>query len=84
MPKFKDNVAIEALADRYVELWFRWRRGNATWMRQIPVPVCTRTSVIRQLGGVAWRIYEGFELCPDSEPEEICSPHPTNYARLIS
>jgi hypothetical protein len=52
MPKFKNNVAIEATGNRYIEFWIHWRRGNATWLPQIPVPVCTNTKTIRQLGGV--------------------------------
>jgi hypothetical protein len=48
MPKFKDGIAIEAIGNRYIEFW----RGNATWLPQIPVPVCTNTKTIRQLGGV--------------------------------
>jgi hypothetical protein len=52
MAKFKDNVAIEARGDRYVAFWIHWRRGNATWLRQIPVPVCTNTKTVRELGGL--------------------------------
>ena len=52
MPKFKDGMAVEALRNRYVEFWIYWRRGNATWLPQLPVPVCTNTQTIRQLGGV--------------------------------
>jgi hypothetical protein len=52
MAKYKDNVAIEALGNRYVEFMIYWRRGNSTWLRQIPIPVCTNTRTIRQLGGV--------------------------------
>ena len=52
MPKFKDGIAIEAMGNRYIEFWIYWRRGNATWLPQIPVPVCTNTKTIRQLGGV--------------------------------
>ena len=52
MAKYKDNVAIEALGNRYVEFLIYWRRGNATWLRQIPIPVCTNTRTIRQLSGV--------------------------------
>jgi hypothetical protein len=52
MSKFKDGIAIEATGNRYIEFWIHWRRGNATWLPQIPVPVCTNTKTIRQLGGV--------------------------------
>jgi hypothetical protein len=51
MAKSKGGVAIEAMGNRYVEFWIFWRRGNATWLPQIPVPVCTSTQTIRQLGG---------------------------------
>jgi hypothetical protein len=52
MPKFKNGMAVEALGSRYIAFWINWRRGNATWLPQIPVPVCTSTGTIRQLGGV--------------------------------
>lgn len=52
IPRFKDNLAIEATGNRYVEFWIHWRRGNATWLRQLSIPVCTNTRDIRQLGGV--------------------------------
>jgi hypothetical protein len=52
MPKIKDGVPVEALGNRYVEFWIYWERGNATWLPQIPVPVCTNTRTVRQLGGV--------------------------------
>jgi hypothetical protein len=50
--KYKDDVAVEALGARYVEFWIFWLRGNATWLPQIPIPVCTNTQTIRELGGV--------------------------------
>jgi hypothetical protein len=52
IPKFKDGIAIEAMGNRYVEFWIHRRCGNATWLPQIPVPVCTNTKTTRQLGGV--------------------------------
>ncbi len=53
MAKYKDGVAVEARSgNRYVDFWLHWRRGNATWLPQIPVPVCTNTRTIRELGGV--------------------------------
>jgi hypothetical protein len=53
MAKYKDGVAVEARSgNRYVDFWLHWRRGNATWLPQIPVPVCTNTSTVRQLGGM--------------------------------
>jgi hypothetical protein len=54
MPKYKDGVAVEASSeDRYFAFWLHWRRGNATWLPQIPVPVWTNTGTIRQLGEAA-------------------------------
>jgi len=52
MPKFNGGLAVEATARGYIAFWISWRRGNATWMPQIPVPVCTTVQTIRQLGGV--------------------------------
>jgi hypothetical protein len=37
----------EDLEDQRVNFWISWRRGNATWLRQYPVPVCTTTATIR-------------------------------------
>jgi len=51
MPKFVGGMAVEAMGDRYVEVWIYWRKGNATWLPQIPVPVCTNTRTVRNLGG---------------------------------
>ncbi len=48
---FKDGIPLEA-ENRYVEFFVWWRRGNSTWMPQLPVLVCSTTKVIRQLGGV--------------------------------
>jgi hypothetical protein len=52
MTKFKDNMPMDVLKPGYVAFWISWRRGNATWLPQIPIPVCTTTRTIRQLGGV--------------------------------
>ncbi|MET3911915.1 hypothetical protein ABID59_006282 [Bradyrhizobium sp. S3.3.6] len=52
MPKFKDNMPVDVLKPGYIAFWISWRRGNATWLPQIPVPVCTTTQTIRKLGGV--------------------------------
>lgn len=49
---YKDGVAMELLGNRYAEFIIRWRRGNSTWMPQMPIFVCSTTQVIRQLGGV--------------------------------
>jgi hypothetical protein len=53
MPKFKDNMPMDVLKPGYIAFWISWRRGNATWLPQIPLPVCTTTQTVRQLGGVA-------------------------------
>jgi hypothetical protein len=52
MPKFEGGMPVEAIKNQYVEFWIYWRRGNATWQPQLPVPVCTTTGTIRQLGSV--------------------------------
>jgi len=52
MSIFKDNIPIDVLKPGYIAFWIHWRRGNSTWLPQIPVPVCTTTQTIRQLGGV--------------------------------
>lgn len=52
MSKIENNVPLEALGSRYVEFWIYWIRGNATWLPQMPIWVCTTTRTIRQLGGV--------------------------------
>jgi hypothetical protein len=49
--RFDGGVPLEAV-NRYVEFVIRWRRGNSTWMPQVPIFVCTTTKVLRQLGGV--------------------------------
>ncbi len=49
--KFKDGVPLEVMS-RFVMFRIWWRRGNATWLPQMPVVVRSTTSVIRQLGGV--------------------------------
>jgi hypothetical protein len=51
-PKFENNMPVEALKNRYVEFWVKWRKGNATWLPTIPVPVCSTTGRIRRLAGV--------------------------------
>src|SRR5229473_3679476 len=35
-PRFQNGVALE-LEPRYVEFWIFWRRGNATWLKQVPL-----------------------------------------------
>lgn len=50
--KYKDGVAVEALAKKYVEFWIHWRRGNALWLPQIPLLVCGDTQMIRRIAGV--------------------------------
>jgi hypothetical protein len=50
--QMKDNLPLEVTKPGYVEFVIQWRRGNATWLPQIPVLVCSTTRVIRQLAGV--------------------------------
>jgi hypothetical protein len=49
-PLFKDNLALEAGAPHRVVFSFSWRRGNATWLPQLPVTVRTSTTTIRLYG----------------------------------
>src|SRR3954471_5072047 len=49
---YKDNVALEVTKPGYVEFVIYWRRGNATWLAQMPLLVCSTSQVLRQLGGV--------------------------------
>jgi hypothetical protein len=49
-PNFQGNVAIEALAAQRVTVWISWRRGNTTWLPQVPLWVATDTTTIRQFG----------------------------------
>ena len=48
-PKFKNNLAVEVTPQR-VAFRFSWRRGNATWLPQVPVWVLTNTETIRKYG----------------------------------
>jgi hypothetical protein len=51
--KAKSNAASDWTAKkRYVEFWVHWRRGNATWLPQIPIPVCSTTKLVRSLGDI--------------------------------
>lgn len=52
LPKFEGGMAVETRVRGYIAFWISWRRGNATWTPQIPVPVCTTVQTIRQLAGV--------------------------------
>jgi hypothetical protein len=47
--KFDGGVPREVIRSRYAEFVIRWRRGNSTWLPQLPVLVCSTTHVIRQL-----------------------------------
>jgi hypothetical protein len=49
VPKFKNGVALE-LSARRVLFCIWWRRGNATWLPQIPVPIFTSAATIRMYG----------------------------------
>jgi hypothetical protein len=51
MSHFDSGVPVE-VKKRYVEFAIYWRRGNATWLPQVPLLVCSTTYVIRRLGGV--------------------------------
>jgi hypothetical protein len=48
-PNFKDNVALE-VNPKSVTFRIYWRRGNATWLWQWPVHICTSTQTIRKYG----------------------------------
>ena len=43
----KNGLALEVGKHR-VTFWIWWRRGNATWLPQLPVPVFADTESIRQ------------------------------------
>lgn len=45
-----NNVALEVSQPGRVDFWIQWRRGNATWLPQFPLPVCTSTEAIRLYG----------------------------------
>jgi hypothetical protein len=47
-PLYKDGTRIEATGDKRVAFRISWRRGNATWLPQIPVSVWTNTSTVRK------------------------------------
>jgi len=49
-PIIKDGIAMELSKPGKVNFWIYWRRGNATWLRMPPVPVCTSTDIIRKFG----------------------------------
>jgi hypothetical protein len=49
LPKFENNLPLEITPGRVVfRIW--WRRGNATWLPQVPVAVRTSTETIRKFG----------------------------------
>jgi hypothetical protein len=49
MPFIKNGVPLEIVKKR-VDFWIQWRRGNATWLWQPPLAVCTSTDAIRLYG----------------------------------
>jgi hypothetical protein len=49
LPKFENNIALEIKPGR-VAFRVSWRRGNATWLPQVPVTVRTSTLMIRKYG----------------------------------
>lgn len=48
-PIFKNNLPLEIQPQR-VDFHIYFRRGNATWLKQIPLMVCTSTDIIRKYG----------------------------------
>lgn len=48
-PNFKDNLPLEIKPQR-IRVQISWRRGNATWLPQVPVYVLTSTQTIRRYG----------------------------------
>ena len=49
-PKLENNMPLEVTQPGRVDFWIQWRRGNATWLRQIPLAVCTSTEAIKLYG----------------------------------
>ncbi|TWA96994.1 hypothetical protein FBZ96_10645 [Bradyrhizobium stylosanthis] len=49
-PAFAGNMPLEITEPGRVDFFIQWRRGNATWLAQIPLPVCTSTEAIRLYG----------------------------------
>jgi hypothetical protein len=47
VPRFDNGVAME-LVPRRVIFCVWWRRGNATWLPQLPIPVFTSTTTIQK------------------------------------
>lgn len=45
-PEYENNRALEDTEPGRVDFWIQWRRGNATWLPQIPLPVCTSTATV--------------------------------------
>jgi hypothetical protein len=42
----KDNLPPEVTRPGRVDFWIKWHRGNATWLWQPPLAVCTSTEAI--------------------------------------
>ena len=49
-PTVENNMPLEVTRPGRVDFLIQWRRGNATWLPQIPLPVCTSTEAIRLYG----------------------------------
>jgi hypothetical protein len=49
IPLIINGVPLEIVKKR-VDFWIQWRRGNATWLWQPPLAVCTSTDAIRLYG----------------------------------
>jgi hypothetical protein len=50
VPRFENGVPVEIMGDQRIIFWVWWRRGNATWLPQIPIPVVTSVVFIRKFG----------------------------------
>jgi hypothetical protein len=49
LPKFENSIPLEIIRGAVAfRIW--WRRGNATWLPQVPVTVRTSTETIRKFG----------------------------------
>jgi hypothetical protein len=49
VPRFENNLPLD-LKPQDVTFRIYWRRGNSTWLRQMPVRVVVNTDLIRQYG----------------------------------
>ena len=63
--KFKDGIPLELTPQR-LKFRISWRRGNMTWMPQLPVWVWTSTPFVHEFS-VAKRVYPDA-LSPSVKP----------------